>query len=417
MYRISFLNQKIYTRPARPGGGTKGLVLAALLILWPIPCCAQGGVSAPLPLGSSPRDRAIAEGLMNHYVVNTMDGRFEAHGDAMLRRLKAERRAIGSVRQISRGEAFGGSLKDAVTGPFRGANGFITRPAGALRAVSRGLAALPGRARETLTNTRSIYEDNLVEALLSVSKSKREFASAAGVDVYSRNPVLQRELDSVARAEAAGGFGASTAVAVATFAGSLATSNLQRADELNDILRTRSAAELRSASRKALKQSGLPDPLTERFLDHYWYSPRHETVIAASLLAIEGAAGREDFIERALAANSEETALFFQQMAEMMRGFHTTVAPIEQIEIFFGIPLIHGRDGSVAALLPFDRVHWTARTAEVAAYVAHAHPKIVGAGKLVLWTPGTLTDRARQGFAALGIGVRERTDAILPLLD
>ncbi|NQV22070.1 MAG: hypothetical protein HQ511_11700 [Rhodospirillales bacterium] len=268
-----------------------------------------------------------------------------------------------------------------------------------------------------MTNTRSIYEDNLVEALLSVSKSKREFASAAGVDVYSRNPVLQKELDSVARAEAAGGFGASTAVAVATFAGSLATSNLQRADELNDILRTRSAAELRSASRKALTQSGVPDPLTERFLDHYWYSPRHETVIAASLLAIMGAAGREHFIERALAANSEESALFFQQVAEMMRGFHTTVAPIERIEIFFGIPLIHGRGGSIAALLPFDRVHWTARTAEVAAYVARTHPKIVSAGKLVLWTPGTLTERARQGFAALGIGVRERTDAILPMLD
>lgn len=354
---------------------------------------------------------------MNHYVVNTADGRFEAHGDAMLRRLKAELRAINSVRQISRGEAFGGSLKDAVTGPFRGANGLFTRPAGALKAVSRGLAALPGRAKETLTNTRSIYEDNLVEAVLSVSKSKREFASAAGVDVYSRNPVLQEELDSVARAEAAGGFGASTAVAVATFAGSLATSNLQRADELNDILRTRSAAELRSASRKALTQSGVPDPLAERFLDHYWYSPRHETVIAAALLAIQGAAGREYFIERALAANSEETALFFQQMAEMMRGFHTTVAPIERIEIFFGIPLIHGRGGSIAALLPFDRVHWTARTGEVAAYVARTHPKIVAAGKLVLWTPGTLTERARQGFAALGIGVRERTDAILPLLD
>ncbi|NQV22071.1 MAG: hypothetical protein HQ511_11705 [Rhodospirillales bacterium] len=94
--------------------------MVALIALWPIPCFAQDGIGAPLPLGSSPRDRAVAEGLMNHYVVNTADGRFEAHGDAMLRRLRAELRAIDSVRQISRGEAFGGSLKDAVTGPFRG---------------------------------------------------------------------------------------------------------------------------------------------------------------------------------------------------------------------------------------------------------------------------------------------------------
>lgn len=394
-------------------------IFAAFLVLGPAfglaPASAQN--LEPLPLGSSPRDRAVAEGLMNHYVIDTQYGRLEAHGDAMVRRLRAELRAIESLRQISRTEAFGGSLKKAVIGPFRGAKELITRPAATIKAAGRGLAALPGLVKESLGGTRSIYEDNLAEGALSVSKSKREFASALGVDVYSRNPVLQKELTGLAWAEASGGLGASAAIAVATFSGSLATSNLQRADGLNDILRTRSAEELRIASRKALLQSGVPDQLVERFLDHYWYSPRHETVIAASLLAMEGATGQAQFIELALSANSEEAALFFQQTAEMMRGFHATVRPVKRIEIFFGVPLVHGLDRSVAALLPVDRIHWTARTAEVAAHIARHRANANGVRQMMLWTPGKLTDRARQGFAALGIGVRERSDALLPLLD
>jgi hypothetical protein len=359
----------------------------------------------------------VAESLMNHYVVKSPHGRFEAHGDAMLRRLRAELRAIDSLRQTSRSEAFGGSLKNAVTGPFEGARALVTQPRETFRAAARGLAAVPARAKDSITGKRSIYEDNLAEAMLSISKSKREFASAVGVDVYSRNRVLQKELEGVAWAEAAGGLGASAAVTVATFSGSLATSNLRRADELMDILHTRSASELRVASRDALDQSGVAGDLIERFLDHRWYSPRHEIVIAANLLATEGAAGRGQFIEHALAANSEEQALFFQQTAEMLRGHHQSIAPIERVEIFFGIPLAHARNGEVAVFLPIDHLQWTGRVAEIAAHVASRRPRTRPGEKLVLWMPGTLTARARIGLKALGIEARERTDAALPLLD
>jgi hypothetical protein len=407
--RFSTRNQRI------PGWAA---VCLAFLLLAPAPGWTQSpGPGAPPALGKSPRDRAVADSLMNHYVVKSPHGRFEAHGDAMLRRLRAELRAIDSLRQTSRGAAFGGALKNAVTGPFEGARDLVTRPGKTLKAAARGLAAVPARAKETLTGKRSIYEDNLAVALLSVSKSKREFASAVGVDVYSRNRVLQKELESVAWAEAAGGLGAAAAVAVATFSGSLATSNLRRADEMMDILRTRSASELRIASREALERMGVADDLIERFLDHRWYSPRHEIVITANLLAIEGAAGRDRFIERALCVNSEEQALFFQQIVEMMRGHHQSVAPIERIEIFFGIPLAHAGNGEVAIFLPIDHLQWTGRVAEVAAYVASRRPRTRPGEKLVLWLPGTLTERARDGLEALGIDARERIDAALPLLD
>jgi hypothetical protein len=232
---------------------------------------------------------------MNHYQISTEYGRFEVHGDAMLRRLRAELRAIDTLHHMSRGTTFGESLKEAVTGPFHG--------------------------------TASLYEDNMAEGLLSVSRRKREHADALGVDVYSSNRALQRELDSVAWSGAAGGLGVSAGIAVATMGGSIATSNLTRTSDLRDIMRTRSAAELRMDARRALKQSGVGKNLIDRFLDHPWYSPRHEIMIAASLLALEGAQGREQFLERALDAKSEESALMFQQMAEMMRGYHRSVGP------------------------------------------------------------------------------------------
>jgi hypothetical protein len=371
----------------------------------------------PHPLGASPRDAPLAQALMNHYQVKTEFGSFEVHSDAMLRRLRSEQRAIASLREVSRAEAFGDSLTDAVVRPFQGAKELVTEPGKTVTAVTDALSRLPGRARAAVAGSASVYEDNIAKAMLSVTKRKREYADALGVDVYSSNRVLQKELDSVAWTEAAGGLGVSTGIGIATFGGSLATSNLTRASELRDILRTRSATELRMDSRKALEQSGVSKRVISRFLDHKWYSPRHEIMIAVSLKGLGAAQGRDLFVDRALTAKSEDSALFFQQMAEMINGYHRSVAPVDKISVFFGIPLAHDAKGGVAILLPIDHCQWTGRISDVATHVV-AHIRARYPGVLTsLWTPGTITPRAQEGFAALGIKTHPRSDAILPLLD
>jgi hypothetical protein len=82
-----------------------------------------------------------------------------------------------------------------------------------------------------------------------------------------------------------------------------------------------------------------------------------------------------------------------------------------------GIPLVDDGKGRVAALLPFDHCHWTGRVAELAAHIATQVKAEQVQAELSLWTPGSVTPRARQGFAAVGIQVRQRSNAVLPLLD
>ncbi len=101
----------------------------------------------------------------------------------------------------------------------------------------------------------------------------------------------------------------------------------------------------------------------------------------------------------------------------MMRGYHQSIAKIERIDLVFGIPLAHARGGEAALFLPFDHMVWTGRVAEVAAHVASLIRAHNPDEKLILWTPGTITGRARAGLSTLGIEARQRSDAALPLLD
>ena len=103
MDRFSTQNQRI------PGWAA---VCLAFLLLAPAPGRAQSpGSGAPPALGKSPRDRAVADSLMNHYVVKSPYGRFEAHGDAMLffrinveQDLLGQRGETGGAKPLERAE-------------------------------------------------------------------------------------------------------------------------------------------------------------------------------------------------------------------------------------------------------------------------------------------------------------------------
>ncbi len=89
------------------------------------------------------------------------------------------------------------------------------------------------------------------------------------------------------------------------------------------------------------------------------FTPRHDTVIVSSLATLNDAQGKDAFIRRILSANDEETANFFQYMAETMRGYQETVSPIMDIKVVSGLVFAKAKDGSVLIPLPVDYGIWT----------------------------------------------------------
>jgi hypothetical protein len=103
--------------------------------------------------------------------------------------------------------------------------------------------------------------------------------------------------------------------------------------------------------------------------------------------------GRSASIQYAARADSEESALSFQEVAELLADYHRSVAPV--------------------ILLPIDRALCTERTSGIATSLGRTLPKPQPVRKMT----GDASDRARAGLQQLGITLLEHAGQRLQLLD
>ena len=170
-------------------------------------------------------------------------------------------------------------------------------------------------------------------------------------------------------------------------------------------------------NREALRQMRVPDLVADRFLENHLLSPRHQTVIVE---ANEGAARGTrplGFHQYAARADGEDAALLFQEMAELLAGYHRTVAPIRRVEIYLNVPVAYTEKGSAVVLLPIDRLLWTERTSGIATGLAQTLPKPLPVHQTEVWLTGDASNRAHQGLQELGVTLVEHVGQQLPLLD
>jgi len=300
----------------------------------------------------------------------------------------------------------------------KGAQHLIEDPVGTIGAVPEAVFSVFGRVSESAKRGgRSQYEDGVAQNLLAVSSFKRDYAKKFDVDVYSTNEVLQKELNSVAWASAAGNLTLSAASMVTGAAVLQAASGLRTLEQAKDLVNALPPTELSRRNREALRQMRVPDPITDRFLENRLLSPRHQTIIVEALKALGAIPGRSIFIQYAARADSEDAALLFQEMAELLADYHRSVAPIQRIEIYQNVPVAYTSQGSAVILLPIDRLLWTERTSGIATSLGQTLPKPQAVRKIEVWMTGDASDRARAGLQQLGITLVEHAGQRLALLD
>ena len=348
---------------------------------------------------------------MNRYTVNSDYGPFIAPSDVRLRRLLREIAAIAQLQAMQQTDAFKQAALEAGKSPFRSARNLIDDPLGTLSAIPEGIGSIFNRANEQLHREgRSRYKDGPARQILAVSGYKREYAAKLGVDVYSSNEALQKELDRLARASAAGNL---TLGALSFVTGALAlqvTSNVRVLEQAQNVVAATPPSELSKRNRAQLRRMAVPDAIADRFLRNPALSPRHETIIVASMSALGGVPGRAGFIEYAASADTEDAALLFQQMAELITGYHSDITPIRHINVMLNLPIVSTAPGPNIVLLPIDRLLWTSRDAEIAKALAAAdRPEI--------WMTGDASDRAQAGLSGLGLVLTQQCGKRLPLLD
>ena len=356
--------------------------------------------------------------FMNQYSVTSDYGAFTAPSDARLRRLIREIAAIAELEKIRQSDAFAKATVEAGKGVVQGAQHLINDPVGTIGAVPEAVFSIFGRTSEAVKRGgASKYEDGVAQNLLAVSSFKREYAQKLDFDVYSSNEVLQKQLNSVAWASAAGNLTLGAASMVTGAAVLQVASGLRTLDQAKSIVNALPAAELSRRNRGALRQMRVPDAVTDRFLANRMLSPRHQTVIVEAMKTLHGIPGRAAFIQYAARDDSEDAALLYQEMAEFLAGYHRLVAPIQRVTIYQNIPVAYTSQGTAVILLPIDRLLWTERSSGIAAALAQTLPKPQPARPVEIWLTGDACDHAREGLQHLGITLVEHAGQKLPLLD
>ncbi len=348
------------------------------------------------------------DGLFNHYTVKSNSGTFKASSTNALIILLNEINAIADMKQIDTDDAAMDALKQSSANTVEGIKQLINDPEKTVAGAMAGVSGLFHRAKETVGHRKSSdAEDNSLKQLIGISKSKGKIASQYGVNVYSRNAVLQGELDRLGQADFLGGLGVGVATSFVPGVGGLVLSASGTARLLNEAINTTPASELWLQNKNKLLAQGMNEDTVELFLNNPSFSPALSTVLVTALDSMKDVENLELFIKVALQSSDHSTASLITQIAVMTASYNKNISPLKTITPLARITQGVRKDGTLVVILPADHMLWSKRVAEAVA----VDEALSDATEL--WLLGTLSDLATANYKALGWKVHTETRAEL----
>ena len=353
------------------------------------------------------------DGYMYRFVVDSDYGAFEPTGEGALRKVLHEIRAITALRDTKNLKAYGEGLKKSTKAPLSFAKNLVTNPVDTLRGVPKGTYQIMENVAESVTSSRNPAQDSRAQEALKFSSWKRDHASRLGVDPYSGNPVLQKELNSVAWAATIGDWTTSLVLMPVGGTAVSVVSGLRMSESVRNALKEEPPARLRIMNDDKLKAMGIAEELRKQLLDHPQYTPTQSTIMVEALSGLGAARGRETVLQAALGAEDDVMSTFFVNVAQLLRGYHDTVAPIGALRaVGKRLVVAEAASGATMIPLPVDHLIWTERVDQVSGTLKNGT-----SGKTELWVTGTVSAAARTGLQGHGIDVMERARDRVPMLD
>ena len=300
----------------------------------------------------------------NRYLITSEYGEFEADGNIMLERRIKEVAAIRKLKEVSRTDQYKKALKAATASPLVVAKDVVTNPVGTITGVPKGLFKFVNRAGQSMKERaqgreRSQYEDSNAASLVGFSKAKRTVALQLGVDPYSNNETLQRELNGIAWATFAGKMTFTVATVPIGGAAGLALTSAGVTNTLNKTLLDQAPAELRLRNLKAMLAVGCDRAVANRFNNNTAFSPSVETEIVMNLETLNGVANRSAFFDLAGSEAADQgDALFYLGTSRVLAELHTK-KPIARLQQVGRLPVALAKDGRAIVAIQWDYAAWT----------------------------------------------------------
>jgi hypothetical protein len=306
------------------------------------------------------------------------------------------------MRQVETDATLMASLKQSGENTVTGLKNLADDPQATLEGAAQGVNSLFNRVKGTVGRRKTTSaEDSKLEQVIGMSKSKGEVATRYGVSVYSRNPVLQEELDRLAMADYLGGLGVGVATSFVPGVGGLILSTSGTARLLNEAVNTTPAAELWLQNKQKLMTMNVDEDTAELFLNNPVFSPTLQTVMTAALESMAGVNNRELLVKVALQASDPVMARTITEIVVMTAGYHENIAALYRLAPLARITRAETKDGKYVVLLPTDTIVWSEKVEDVTGALTE---EVKGAGRpgVELWVLGNVSDITHSRLTALG---------------
>lgn len=349
--------------------------------------------------------RAEADGWHVTYTLDGPAGREMLTGTQFLANREREIRAVATLRAMNKSEEFGKALLASGGEKLKSVADAVKDPVHTLQKLPKGASKFFGRLGNTVKHVAEgqVGATDAAESAFGVQRKRAQLCLDLGVSPFTRDPELRTELDTAARAMAAGatlvnltglivGGGVGTAISVVN-----ANQAFQRA------LVESTPAELAARNRAILADMNADPDRIAGFLDNPAFNPWQKSAVTAALASI--GLDPEPVLDRAAEAYTDEDAVYFVQLARLLENHHRNVEPLVAIMSVRGTPCALDRSGTAVVPVGADLVRWTpdleARAREFVVW-SSGEPEVKG---LRLATDGSVSTQATTELARLGIDV------------
>lgn len=410
-----------------------GAFLLASTLVFPAPFAAAADYETPPTLAAKDflpaellkgRHYSVApkvenDGYMNRYTIQSDFGIFGVGSTAMARIRILEVGGIAQLRELSETEAFAGALAGSAKKTAKSAAHIVTDPVGTAKGIPEGV----GRMFKRVANTAGKVVDSAGEALseeggeggsgttadkaaaagkelAGINKARRGLAKSVGVDPYSTNPVLQKELERLAPAAFGGGLTGGLATRAVPLVGQIT--------KVSGLVWDSSPGDLEVAGRERLAKMGVTPEQADAFYKAPNLRVTSRVAIVTLLEAMGGVSGRAEVVRLASSLRNEEEADFFVTSLLLLKGCHETQGPLKRI--LAGPVMAWGArgDGTLVLAFAFDHLVWTKDIAAAAGRIDSEMKGDASLERVEVWSSGSFSSRARKELESLGWKVHEK---------
>ena len=384
------------------------------------------------------------DGFMNHYVVDSDYGQFQAYGNPALAKLVQEIGALDQLEEVSKSEVFRDSVKKSATGQVEAVKEFADKPVETVKGVPGGLkrsfkkykrdagegydaakdvtgignsededepesgeeeahgeSDTDSQEAKELAGKTSDAAEAYAKKWFGVGRAERQWHEKMGTDPYTTNQVLKKRIKELSKVAAA----TSTGMRFVPIPRIPGASELHA---LNQVVWSVDPRELRDQNIKRLVEAGVDEELIEQFMNNPWFSPAAQTILLTALLEMEGVGGRRVLLEIASSTESAEEGQFDLGNIMFLGAYHRSIKPLDRL-LPGRVAVAITKDGDMLKVVSVDYAIWQQDLAGAITTFIEAVADQPATSREI-WLRGNASPRFQQEVSSRGWIVHEAVE-------